>query len=242
MFRIVRVVLAICIFGVAQHALAEPDVDLELVLLADATGSIDDKEITFQRQGYAEAITSPQVINAIKNGLHGKIAVTYVEWGDVNSQETVVDWTVIEDAASAQAFAKALLAPPRLAFGYNAIGAALLYGKEKIENNSHEGIRRVIDFSADSANNWNGPPIEVARQLVLNAGIVINGLAVLCRYCSGQPSNYDLETAFRNDIIGGPGSFVVTVDNPPSFASAVRRKLILEIAGKPGTGFELAEE
>ncbi|MGI9372979.1 MAG: DUF1194 domain-containing protein [Hyphomicrobiales bacterium] len=227
----------LAILSIASLARAEPNVDLELVLLADATGSIDDKEIAFQREGYAEAITSSDVISAIKAGLHGKIAVTYVEWADANSQETVVDWTVIEDETSARSFAEALVKPPRRAFGYNAIGAALLYGKTKIETNSFEGIRRVIDFSADSANNWDGPPIFEARKQVLDAGIVINGLAVLCRHCSGQPSNYDLETAFRKDIIGGPGAFVVTVDNAPSFASAVRRKLILEIAGTPSAQF-----
>ncbi|MEL7469606.1 MAG: DUF1194 domain-containing protein, partial [Pseudomonadota bacterium] len=83
----------------------------------------------------------------------------------------------------------------------------------------------------DSANNWNGPSIPDARAEVLSAGISINGLAVLCRSCSGQPVSYDLEAAFREFIIGGPGSFVITAENSETFADAVRRKLILEIAG-----------
>ena len=134
--------------------------------------------------------------------------------------------------ASADAFASALLEPPRRAFGRNAIGAALLFGKDLVERNSLTGLRRVIDISADSANNWNGPDIETAREEVLNADIVINGLAVLCRYCSGRPASYDLEAAFADRIIAGPGSFVITADNPATFADAVRRKLVLEIAGE----------
>jgi len=209
------------------------EVDLELVLLADATGSIDDAEIRFQRQGYANAITDPAVLAAIRSTAYGRIAVTYVEWGDLHSQDVVVDWTLIDSEESAAAFADALLVPPRRARGRNAIGAALLFGQALIESNAIQGFRRVIDLSADSANNWNGPDIASARAQVLGAGITINGLAVLCRYCSGRPVDYDLEAAFRTGIVGGPGAFVVTADSPATFSDAVRRKLVLEIAGGP---------
>lgn len=218
--------------ALAMPVRAETPVALELVLLADATGSIDEAEIRFQREGYAEAITSVDVLDAIS--FTGPIAVTYVEWADALSQDVVADWTVVEDAASAAAFAEALLTPPRRAYGRNAIGAALLFGKDLIERNDYAGTRRVIDLSADSANNWNGPSIAEARKAVLDAGIVINGLAVLCRSCSGRPVSYDLEQAFEDDIVGGPGSFVVTADSAPTFADAVRRKLILEISDRGG--------
>lgn len=230
-FHFIMVFLAVvCVTPV----LADTEVSLELVLLADATGSIDDAEIRFQREGYARAITDPAVISAIRNTAYGKIAITYVEWGDATSQDVVVGWTEISNDASAKKFAGALLAPPRLARGRNAIGAALLFAKSLILNNRIEGFRRVIDFSADSANNWNGPPIASARQEVLSAGIVINGLAILCRHCSGRPVSYDLETAFEQEIVGGPGAFVITADSLATFADAVRRKLILEIAGGHG--------
>lgn len=208
-------------------------VDLELVLLADASGSIDNAEIRFQREGYATAITHPQVLAAIGQGLDRRIAVTYVEWGAASSQETVVPWTIIDGPESAKAFADALVEPSRQAFGRNAIGSALAAGQRLIEDNDIEGFRRVIDFSGDSANNWGGVPIETARSSALGADIVINGLAILCRHCaSGRPISYDLEKAFADRIIGGPGSFVVTADAETSFADAVRKKLILEIAGR----------
>lgn len=209
------------------------ELDLELVLLADATGSIDENEIRFQRRGYAEAITSASVLNAISSNIYGKIAVTYVEWADMFSQDVVVDWTVIDGQASADDFAARLMEAPRRAYGRNAIGAALLKGKELIDGNEFQGLRRVIDLSADSANNWNGPTIAEARETVVSSGIVINGLAVLCRHCSGRPVAYDLEDRFFRTIIGGPAAFVVTADSSETFAEAVRKKLILEIAAKP---------
>lgn len=221
---------------------AEIEVDLELVLLADATGSIDEDEIRFQRQGYAEAIADPAVLRAIGNGLLGKIAVTYIEWADASSQQIVADWTVIDGPDSARTFADAILAPPRLAYGRNAIGAALLFGKSQIDGNAYSGLRKVIDLSADSANNWNGPSIFEARQQIVDAGMTINGLAVLCRSCSGQPISYDLEQAFKDTIIGGPGAFVVTAENAQEFAQAVRRKLVLEITGLGTAGNWAARE
>ena len=233
LLRMLTAVLALILAGATADA---AEVDLELVLLADATGSIDDEEIRFQRQGYADALTSADVLDAIRFGAHARIAVTYIEWGNATSQEVVVAWRVIEDEASAAVFAQALVGEPRRARGRNAIGQALLFGKEQIERNDHEGTRKVIDLSADSANSWNGVPLASAREQVVAAGITINGLAVLCRFCSGRRVTYDLEKAFEDTIIGGPGAFVVTADDMQRFSLAVKRKLVLEISGRePGS-------
>jgi hypothetical protein len=223
--------IALAVSALAGQAAAAERVDLELVLLADASGSIDDAEIRFQRQGYAAAITHSDVLAAIAQGYDQRIALTYVEWGAVNSQEVVVPWTIVDGPDSAAAFAQALLAEPRRAFGRNAIGNAIAVGQTLIETNDIAGTRKVIDVSADSANNWGGISIPEARQTALGADIVINGLAILCLRCSGRPNAYDLETAFAETIIGGPGSFVIRADGDERFAEAVRKKLILEIAG-----------
>ena len=204
------------------------EVDLELVLLADASGSIDQAEIDFQRQGYAQAITHPDVLYAISSTLTGSIAVTYVEWAA--NQAVVVDWTIIATPEDAETFAANLLTPPRLASGRNAIGAALLEGKRLIDENQITGLRRVIDFSGDSANNWSGPSIADARAEVIAADITINGLPIL-RAGSTQGGDGDLAQIYADRIIGGPGAFVVAADTGPRFTEAVRRKLILEIAG-----------
>ncbi|MBN2631883.1 MAG: DUF1194 domain-containing protein [Rhodobacteraceae bacterium] len=206
-------------------ALAQ-EVDLELVLLADASGSIDEEEITFQRQGYATAITHPDVVYAIRSTMTGSIAVTYVEWAA--NQAVVVDWAVIDSEAAAQAFAARLLGPPRLATGRNAIGAALLEGKRLIETNQITSLRQVIDFSGDSVGNYSGPRIADARAEVLAAGITINGLPILR---DGRAA--DLAAAYEAQIIGGPGAFVVAATSRATFAEAVRRKLVLEIASTP---------
>lgn len=226
------VILAVGLFG--GKAAADERVDLELVFLADASGSIDDDEIYFQRRGYASAITHPEILAIIAQGYDQRIAVTYVEWGNAWSQEVVVPWTIIDGPESAATFARALLETPRLAFGRNAIGNAIAVAQGLIEANEIDGHRKVIDLSADSANNWDGISIAEARNAALAAEIAINGLAILCRQCSGRPISYDLEAAFAERIIGGPGSFVITADGDARFAEAVHKKLLLEIAGAPG--------
>lgn len=209
---------------------AAQDVDLELVLLADASGSISEEEIRFQRQGYAEALTDPRVLSAIGNTAYGAIAVTYVEWAA--NTAVVVDWTRIDGPESAQAFADALIAPPRQAYGRNAIGTALLDGKRLIEQNAFDGWRKVIDFSGDSPNSFSGPSIQSARGAVVAAGITINGLPILCRFCD-TPARYpDLGAIYEEQIIGGLGAFVVTATSEADLAESIRRKLILEISGE----------
>jgi hypothetical protein len=224
---------ALCFTTVGTLKAAE-EVDLELVLLADASGSIDEAELRFQRDGYAAAITHPSVMSAITSGTKRRIAIAYVEWATDGSQAVIVPWTIIDGPASAAQFASRLRDPsiPRRTWGGNAIGSAIAVGQALIERNDIVGERLVIDLSADSANSWSGIPVETARQTAIAAGITINGLAILCRddRCGGRPMGYSLEDAFQRTIIGGPGAFVVTAEDNASFESAVRRKLILEIA------------
>lgn len=214
---------ALCLASVA----AAQDTDLELVLLADASGSIDDREIALQRQGYALALTDPDVLAAIANTAYGSIAVTYVEWAA--NTAVVVPWMRIANETQADAFATALLNGPRRAFGRNAIGAALLEGLDQIERNDIDGWRKVIDFSGDSANNYSGPSIETARQQVLAAGVTINALPILRPGDPGRAMG-GLEAIYEERIIGGRGAFVVTADTRASFAEAIKRKLVLEIS------------
>lgn len=206
---------------------AAQDTDLELVLLADASGSITPDELMFQREGYAQAITDPEVLAAIGNTAYGEIAVTYVEWAA--NQAQVVDWTRIRGTEDAADFAGALLVQPRQAYGRNAIGAALLEGLRLMEENDIDGWRRVIDFSGDSANNWSGPRIEDARAMVLAEGVTINALPILRPDDPGRAQG-GLEALYEERIIGGMGAFVVTADSRDRFAEAVKRKLILEIS------------
>lgn len=229
--NMLKFVLCLCAFLAISQARAE-EVDLELVLLADASGSIDINEIRFQREGYAEALVHPDVLNAIADGIPAKIAVTFVEWAGPTAQDVVVPWTIIAGRADAETFGAKLVAAPKRAFGRNAIGSAITAAEGLITGNEHEGIRKVIDFSGDSANSWDPMPTEEARASAIAKGITINGLAIRCRGCSGRPIGYDLEKAFRDTIIGGPNSFVVTAQDKSEFKTAVRRKLILEIAGQ----------
>jgi hypothetical protein len=216
---------ALALLCLLAPPLAAQEVDLELVLLADASGSITEGEIRFQREGYAAAITHPDVLAAIRSNLTGSIAVTYVEWAA--NQAVVADWTVIDGADSAEAFALAILEPPRLATGRNAIGDALLAGRDLIEGNQITGLRRVIDFSGDSLGNFSGIGIQDARAQVLAAGITINGLPILDEG-EGDP----LAEVYRSQLIGGPGAFVIPAIGREGFVEAVRRKLVLEIAGE----------
>ncbi|HMB76913.1 MAG TPA: DUF1194 domain-containing protein [Kiloniellaceae bacterium] len=218
------------VLAILALPVAAEDLELELVLLADASGSISEAEIRFQRRGYAEALTDPRVLSAIQGSAYGAIAVTYVEWAA--NTAVVVDWTRIDGLASAQAFADALITRPRQAYGRNAIGAALLDGKRLIERNDFEGWRKVIDFSGDSPNSYSGPSIESARDEVISAGITINGLPILCRFCDTPARFPDLADIYEQRIIGGIGAFVVTAVNEDDLAQAIRRKLILEISGQ----------
>ncbi|MEM8877979.1 MAG: DUF1194 domain-containing protein, partial [Pseudomonadota bacterium] len=164
--------------GLHSYAQSERTrVDVELVLAADGSGSIDDDELAFQRSGYAKAITSNQVIAVIQRGLRGRIAVAYTEWGGPDSQHLIVDWHVISDLESAAVFANALVSSPRAARGYNSISGAIDFAVGLIERNTYAGERLVIDVSGDGPN-IGGRPVQLARDDAVNKGITINGRVI----------------------------------------------------------------
>jgi len=208
---------------------AQEQVDVELVLAADGSGSIDADELALQRRGYAEAITSRDVLNAIEGGLIGSIAIIYVEWGGPASQHTIVDWHVVRDAASADVFAQKVVESPRQAFGYNSISGAIAYGADRIRENAFDGLKKVIDISGDGPQ-IGGPPLAETRAVALAEGITINGLVIRRPGGAVQGPRRNLTEHYAQDVIGGPGSFVIVADETRSFSQAVRQKLVQEIA------------
>lgn len=218
--------------ALAASARAEP-VDLELVFAADGSGSIDDDELRLQRKGWADALRSKDVLDGVRDGPLGAIAVAYMEWGGPQSQVLIVDWHVIRDEASAKAFGDRLVSAPRGATGYNSISNAIDFSVRLVESNAHEGTRRVIDVSGDGPN-MGGRSLEAARADALAKGFTINALAI--RRPGGRPGGpggMPLEDYYGQAVIGGPGAFVEVADETRPFAIAARRKLLTEIAGTP---------
>jgi hypothetical protein len=208
-------------------------VDLELVLATDNSQSIDPSEARLQRQGVAAAFRHPEVIRAIQSGSLGRIAVAYLDWSSVPYTRLSVDWRIVSDKASAEAFANALLkAPPAFGSG-TAIGEAIGLAAQLIELNNIQGTQRTIDVSGDGPNN-RGRPVYDVRDEVVAKGITINGLPVVStgEYGQGEWGIYygDLENYYRNCVIGGPRSFALPAKGFEEFAAAIRHKLVLEIS------------
>ena len=209
-------------------------VDLELVLAVDVSGSVDQDEARLQRDGYVAAITDPQVIEAIRGGLHGRIAVAYVEWAGYRHRRLVVDWHPIHDRPSAEAFARRLAAAPVATGVSTSISGAIAFALPLFGSGGFQGVRRVIDISGDGPNN-DGPEVTGARDRALAMGVTINGLPILNQRpnVAGFPNLDDLDAYYDGCVIGGPGAFMVVAQGFDTFAAAIRRKLILEIAARP---------
>jgi hypothetical protein len=207
---------------------AEP-VDLELILALDVSRSVDAEEMELQVLGTAAAFEDPRVIEAITRGPVGAIAVTVFVWADAHLQETVVPWTLVDSEASARALAARIRAMPRRSWLYTSISAAIDYGVGRF-GQGFEGTRRVMDISGDGVSNA-GRPLSHARAAALEAGVTINGLAVVERSPGSWPASLPpLDLYYRENVIGGPGAFLVVAEGFGAFEEAIRRKLVREIA------------
>lgn len=221
----------------ARTARATEEVDVELVLAVDVSRSVDAEEMEMQMHGYAGAFRDPRLAEGIAGGPVGAIAVTLFVWSDWNIQTTLVPWMRIDGAASAAAFAAAVDGASRETHLYTSISGAIDYAARQF-GRRYNGLRRVVDISGDGVNN-SGRPLAQARQEALGQGIVLNGLAVLDR--TPQPATAmaglpPVDEYYRDEVIGGPGAFLMVAEGYEAFAGAVRRKIIREIAALPEPG------
>lgn len=219
---------------------AEP-VDVQLVLAVDVSLSMSPDELEIQRRGYAAALIHDSVLEAIAGGAHGRIAVTYVEWAGVSMQRVVVPWTAISGRSDAESVVEKLSAGPPNSARRTSISAALEFGGDLFAESGFEG-KRVIDVSGDGPNNQ-GAPVTLVRDRLVRQGITINGLPLMTR--GGFSSVFDvadLDRYYGDCVIGGPGAFMIPVNDWTQFPEAVRRKLVLELAGgaSPSGAFAVA--
>jgi hypothetical protein len=219
---------------------AEP-VDVELVLAVDVSRSMSPAELEIQRRGYAEALTHERVLQAIADGAYGRIAVTYVEWAGSTTQRVIVPWTIIETREDAERVVRQLSARPPDSARRTSISGALEFGGDLFAESGFQSAKRVIDVSGDGPNNQ-GAPVDLTRDAVVRQGITINGLPLMTH--GGFTSIYDvpdLDRYYSDCVIGGPGAFMIPVNDWTQFPEAVRRKLVLELAG-PDSPLRAAEE
>src|SRR4051794_22890759 len=235
MTRLIRTILAaLCLFALSAPLHAAEQVDLLLVLASDVSRSVDTRKFELQRQGYAAALSNPRVVEAIKSGPNGRIAICFVEWSGATSQKLVIDWTVIGDMTSARKVGDQMLELPRSFADRTSISAGLEYSMQQLEQAPFTAPRRTIDVSGDGTNN-SGRDIASVRDEVLAKGVTINGLVIFSD--SPLPWNPEhtnppggLDAYYRNNVIGGPGAFVMAAENHNSFGQAIVKKMIAEIA------------
>lgn len=211
---------------------ADLPVDVELALAVDVSRSMDASEQELQRRGYISALRHPEVIDAIRSGPNGRIAIIYFEWAGPGAERIIVPWSLIEDEESADAVAAAIA--PSTTYGRfgTSISSSLAFAAGLFDDNGFAGERQVIDVSGDGPNNI-GPPVVPARDAALERGIVINGLPIVLRPGRGSFGAFDiadLDGYYRDCVTGGPGSFTIPVTSTDQFETAIRQKLVQEIA------------
>ncbi|NOX72490.1 MAG: metalloregulator ArsR/SmtB family transcription factor [Alphaproteobacteria bacterium] len=211
-------------------ALAQQQVDLELVLAIDSSTSVDASEFELQRRGLAAAFLHPDVLAAIRLIGDRGIAVQVVQWAGVGQQASSVDWTLVRGPNSAARFSAQILATPRLMQGFTDIAGALEFSIAGFEHNGFSAPRLVIDVSGDGTASA-GPP-GPWRDLAIRRGININGLVILTDEVDlGSLADDIIVEHFEREVIGGPGAFVMVIDSFDDFAAAIRLKLVREILG-----------
>lgn len=207
-------------------------VDVELVLAVDISYSMDPDEQALQREGYIQALTSREFLMAVREGGHGKIAVTYFEWAGPATQKVVMPWRVIDGPEAADAVAAEIARAPISRASRTSISSALKYARGLFDNSGYRGSRRVIDVSGDGANN-SGPLVAPTRDEIINEGITINGLPLVLKRLNYATMDIEqLDMYYEDCVIGGPGAFVIPIREREKFIEATRTKLILEIAGR----------
>jgi hypothetical protein len=221
-------VLAVATWLSNREPLAATEVDLALVLAVDVSFSMEPDEQDLQRHGFVEAFRSPEIHQAIRQGMLGRIAVIYVEWSGAFDQQIIVPWTVIEQPTDGLAFAERLSQSPIHRMSYTSLSGAIDFGIRQLDQSGLQSVRQIIDISGDGANNQ-GRTVTLTRDEALARGITINGLPIMLKRLDSLWDIDNLDLYFRDCVIGGPGAFLVPVREKTQFVEAIRAKIIREI-------------
>jgi opacity protein-like surface antigen len=219
------VALALALLTAANAAHATEPVDLILVLAVDSSGSVDSERFALQRKGYAAALTNPEVLGSIRSGRNGAIGLIYFEWSGPQLHSDLVGWTRIDSEVSAGQVASALLSAPRTIFGGGtSISGAIDHSRALLQTSPFAAPRRVVDISGDGRNN-RGRGLAAARAEALADGLIINGLPIL-------GVEYGLDRYYEDEVIGGPGSFIVAAEGFEDFGRAILKKLLRDLVSE----------
>ncbi len=217
----------------ATHsAVASDEVDLELVLAVDASGSLDNQEYRLQLSGIAGALRDPAVLRAIKAGSHKRIAVNVLIWAEARRPKAETGWHILSSAIEVDRMAGIIATMPRNQVGGTGIGDGVAHAIRSIDENAIRSDRRIVDVSGDGRET---PPrqystiLSEARSMAIARNVTLNGLAIL-------NEDKQLDSYYRAQLAIGEGSFVEVAQDYNDFARAMRRKLLREIDPDPIVG------
>jgi len=198
--------------------------DVALVLAIDVSGSIDDNRFKLQREGIAAALESEEVVAAVSSGDNQAIEIAVVEWAE--EQRVLVPWIVLRGRDDLKALATRLRGAGRSwVHTMTDPGGGISAAEQLFAAEPFVGLRRVIDVSGDGRQNSGEVATADARDSAVSDGITVNGLPIASEREPG------IEDWYQDNVIGGPGAFLVAADSYDAFAAAFQRKLTLEIAG-----------
>ena len=199
------------------------NVDLALVLALDCSASVTFDEFNLMANGCAAAFRDPEVAAGLTGGpLHASLCAL-VLWSGPAKQQVLTDWTRISNTKELEDFAASVQNVPRIVVaGSTAIGEALEMCEKLLKLKPAGATRQVIDMCGDGRSNDGISPGPVRDRLAA-AGVTINGLCVLHE----EP---DLLQSYTEEVIGGPGAFVLQCQDYDGFAAAMRQKLAKEVA------------
>jgi len=234
LLRTALALIALASVAFAPAPVRAQPVDLLLVLAADVSRSVDHPKFMLQREGYAAAVSDPQVLDAIRSGANGKIALIFVEWSGVGAQKVVIDWTAIDGPVAARRFGDQLVEAPRSFADRTSISGGIEFAMAQFKRSPFQAARRTIDVSGDGTNNA-GRDVRLARDEAVAEGVTINGLVILSQnQVPWNPEHTNppggLDNYYRENVAGGPGSFVMAAEGFESFGKAIIKKMIAEIA------------
>ncbi len=215
----------------ATQRSSAPTVDVALVLAVDVSYSMDTEEQALQRDGYVQALVSPEFLNALKLGPNGRVLVAYVEWAGEHEQKLVLPWRLVDGPETARAVAAEIAAAPLRRVYRTSISGGLIFSAHLFEGMEYRALRKVIDVSGDGVNNQ-GARVDQTRDALVAQGITINGLPLMLKRPNSNSLDIeDLDQYYEDCVIGGPGAFVIAVRERAEFIQAIKTKMVLEVAG-----------
>lgn len=224
--------LTSCLMAAGPGIAQEIQTDANIVTGLDVSYSVEPDVRRLALVGMADAVRTPEVVDAIARGRHGRIGFAVFAWHH-GQFPIVASWSLIETKTDARAIGATIGKRLEVNVDLEArqgtkyyvgrltdVSKAIDHAAEMLSHAPYAADRRIINIVGNGKDNV-GEDAGAARDRVVERGGTVNGVVL-----TSDPIGL---AYYGREVIGGPGAFLLSLNDAGTMVEVLTRKFLRDL-------------